>query len=650
MKRISRYLIDAQTLIEGLESSEGSPKGDSLDVLWKLAENNRIEVLIKVEEWETLKKHLYDNINSRRRAEAILYDIGKVIKVSSQGRRKDLKVINFSRVSNAPGEESTSVEEIVIQNSLFSLNTSSVMLQSFAAIATILLAKEALRIELEGEDFLLNGVGTLFGTNGRYRPSLEALIKQEIYSDSSEPNNPNYLGIIASGPGRLQALDSARNASMNGHEASFTIPGNWQVLLNIINSAAGTGAFSYQDLQDDGIRRIIALGSQNTASGTQASSDKFTSGKVAGKLASGQIIQQILLQAESTSSTASSEDEGSVTDDAPDSGLSPAADEPSASNPQGASNSQNNEDPVTDSPVYVEIYPESHPGLDDGEEGLDSDAFGPPSQMSFGAALSYAATLSDADMSVFVSDSGGETIPSEDFGQSDGELLDLSADINFHLFLEANAYQSIYDFETAFASTNGVFTNPRTFELLASPDLMRMVVGVAPRDTLEGNAGDNWILGSFGNDLLRARTGNDLLDGSFGDDQLNGGIGDDILNGGYDDDVLNGGSGNDLLLGSIGTDVLTGGTGLDTFFLQYDDDGIDTITDFNALEGDHIVITGLYDPSDYAIDIIGGEQGTTLQLSSRWSFLNDGVIADAPTELAFLAGVTSVSSEDISFA
>jgi Ca2+-binding RTX toxin-like protein len=53
-------------------------------------------------------------------------------------------------------------------------------------------------------------------------------------------------------------------------------------------------------------------------------------------------------------------------------------------------------------------------------------------------------------------------------------------------------------------------------------------------------------------------------------------------------DVLNGRGGNDTLEGGAGNDILTGGTGADTFVFHAADRGIDTITDFNALEGDKI--------------------------------------------------------------
>lgn len=56
-------------------------------------------------------------------------------------------------------------------------------------------------------------------------------------------------------------------------------------------------------------------------------------------------------------------------------------------------------------------------------------------------------------------------------------------------------------------------------------------------------------------------------------------------------DILNGGAGDDLLNGGGGRNRLTGGMGADTFVLS-NGAGTDTITDFNATEGDRIALSG----------------------------------------------------------
>ncbi|MFC0308956.1 M10 family metallopeptidase C-terminal domain-containing protein [Gallibacterium trehalosifermentans] len=77
-------------------------------------------------------------------------------------------------------------------------------------------------------------------------------------------------------------------------------------------------------------------------------------------------------------------------------------------------------------------------------------------------------------------------------------------------------------------------------------------------------------------------TGNDTLIGNDGANYLYG----------YDgDDTIIGGAGNDQLDGGRGADTLTGGTGADQFIFASPIDGkTDTIVDFNAAEGDKIVL------------------------------------------------------------
>lgn len=70
---------------------------------------------------------------------------------------------------------------------------------------------------------------------------------------------------------------------------------------------------------------------------------------------------------------------------------------------------------------------------------------------------------------------------------------------------------------------------------------------------------------------------------------FDGGDGDDNVTGGAGKDVISGGAGNDLLRGALGDDTLTGGSGADSFaFVGTADEGFDTITDFDAGEGDSL--------------------------------------------------------------
>ncbi|MEP4038891.1 Hint domain-containing protein [Pseudophaeobacter sp.] len=87
------------------------------------------------------------------------------------------------------------------------------------------------------------------------------------------------------------------------------------------------------------------------------------------------------------------------------------------------------------------------------------------------------------------------------------------------------------------------------------------------RDTVDGGAGNDFIL--TGDD-------NDLITGGAGSDTIDGGIDDDTIDGGTEDDVITGGEGSDSLMGGAGADTIYGG--LDPIFpdgLNITDDGSD---------------------------------------------------------------------------
>jgi Ca2+-binding RTX toxin-like protein len=96
-----------------------------------------------------------------------------------------------------------------------------------------------------------------------------------------------------------------------------------------------------------------------------------------------------------------------------------------------------------------------------------------------------------------------------------------------------------------------------------------------------GNALDNQIFGNAQSNSLLGLDGNDELHGGGGDDQLEGG------------------AGNDWLMGNGGVDQLLGGAGADTFLWDWISDSraapnqMDTIWDFNPLEGDTIDLSHL---------------------------------------------------------
>ncbi|WP_374469437.1 calcium-binding protein [Phenylobacterium sp.] len=130
-------------------------------------------------------------------------------------------------------------------------------------------------------------------------------------------------------------------------------------------------------------------------------------------------------------------------------------------------------------------------------------------------------------------------------------------------------------------------------------------------DLVMGGDGDDWVLGGKDNDRLFGENGGDFVHGNLGLDTLTGGQGGDTMRGGQGDDRLDGGDGDDWLSGDRGSDVVVGGTGADVFHAS-GDAGLDTVTDFNALEGDRVQIDGgaqyaaSQQGADIWIDISGG--------------------------------------------
>jgi Ca2+-binding RTX toxin-like protein len=89
-------------------------------------------------------------------------------------------------------------------------------------------------------------------------------------------------------------------------------------------------------------------------------------------------------------------------------------------------------------------------------------------------------------------------------------------------------------------------------------------------------------------------TGGSKRDSLWGDDSSNvidGGADDDIIFGKDGDDTLIGGEGADFLNGGKDNDTLTGGAEADTFYFDDPQNGIDTITDFQA-DRDTLVFAG----------------------------------------------------------
>jgi len=130
------------------------------------------------------------------------------------------------------------------------------------------------------------------------------------------------------------------------------------------------------------------------------------------------------------------------------------------------------------------------------------------------------------------------------------------------------------------------------------------LVGGTGADIVRGGNGNDTLVGSGGNDNLIASNGDDIVRGGSGRDRLTGGRGEDLLNGGTGNDELIGGIKTDILIGGGGRDMLTGGGGADMFVFtsvaHSRGSKVDTITDF-ARGRDQIDVSG--------IDAVSGRGG-----------------------------------------
>jgi Ca2+-binding RTX toxin-like protein len=111
---------------------------------------------------------------------------------------------------------------------------------------------------------------------------------------------------------------------------------------------------------------------------------------------------------------------------------------------------------------------------------------------------------------------------------------------------------------------------------LGNNDDSVVAAGVEAPMEIDGDAGDDTILGG---------ANGDDIDGSTGDDTLSGSLGADKLHGNTGSDELNGNNGNDTLEGGDGDDELNGNTGLDKYFGNA---GSDTITSVDSLIGEDV--------------------------------------------------------------
>ncbi|ODT85662.1 hypothetical protein [Phenylobacterium sp. SCN 70-31] len=161
---------------------------------------------------------------------------------------------------------------------------------------------------------------------------------------------------------------------------------------------------------------------------------------------------------------------------------------------------------------------------------------------------------------------------------------------------------------------------------IAGSDGFDDINGNMGNDTASGGRGDDWVVGGKDNDLLFGDEGDDLVYGNIGNDDCYGGAGADTLRGGQDNDRLFGGDGDDFLSGDRGADTLVGGAGADLFH-SFVGAELDRIEDFNAAEGDRLMLSG---GAAYTVEQVGPD--TVVNLVGGGRVLLIGVTASTLPE------------------
>src|SRR6185369_374038 len=118
--------------------------------------------------------------------------------------------------------------------------------------------------------------------------------------------------------------------------------------------------------------------------------------------------------------------------------------------------------------------------------------------------------------------------------------------------------------------------------------------------------------------------------GNLGNDTQDGGDGADQVRGGRGNDVISGGAGDDYVSGDRGDDTVSGGAGADRFHGSQDA-GIDRVLDFNAAEGDRVML----DPGVQYLVIQSGADTEIDMGSGNQMILENTQLSSLPTGWLF---------------
>ncbi|MCB9945183.1 MAG: hypothetical protein H6851_16375 [Geminicoccaceae bacterium] len=157
-------------------------------------------------------------------------------------------------------------------------------------------------------------------------------------------------------------------------------------------------------------------------------------------------------------------------------------------------------------------------------------------------------------------------------------------------------------------------------------------------DTIGGGAGDDMIDGGNGGDTLYGGDGDDTVDGGAGRDTIWGGSGNDDLNGGAGRDTIYGGAGKDMIDGGEGNDILSGGGGADVYtFASFSSDAPEHDQITDFGWNDQIDLTSVAKLSTVTISKLDGDTALISLHNKAGSLLGD-IRVDGAETLLYQAG------------
>jgi Ca2+-binding RTX toxin-like protein len=242
----------------------------------------------------------------------------------------------------------------------------------------------------------------------------------------------------------------------------------------------------------------------------------------------------------------------------------------------------------------------------------------------------------------------GYTVTSGLRDNESDEVDDLADAINSHFIMgKLVTAESVYDPDSALYTLTVTAVVDGAYSWVANAINASRIEGAVTSTTgTVSNDGNDSIYGGSSDDFIWGGTGNDILNGGEGDNTILGGDGNDSITGGQthatfgQNDYLMGGNGNDTIVANGGADTVIGGVGNDDINLAADadvdvviynaeDEGGDTITNFQSAEDKLSFADGVFDGANFTsaatfttkVDVTAaGAGGTSIALADLITF------------------------------